>query len=186
MNKLQKRLLIAGALVIVLITWIEPFRQQNPFYFPMIDSMLEILGKSPAYNLSDPDTTKNAIAVVFVFLATAFSLYVARSNDKEQSLSPKSNQIKHPAEESAMNTMQKRLLMAGILVMCLIFWIEPFRQQNPFYFPVIDSMLNVLEKNASSDLSAPDTLKNLVAALFVLLATAFSMYATRSKEHRPA
>ncbi len=80
-----------------------------------------------------------------------------------------------------MNARQIKLLVTGVFLIALIVAFKPIRQQNPFYFPVIESMADLSQQRTSGHLSAADAEKNYIAAGFVLIATLFGAYAFRDK-----
>lgn len=80
-----------------------------------------------------------------------------------------------------MNTRQIKLLVTGAFFIALIVAFKPIRHQNPFYFPVIESMSELSDQRTSGNLSAADAEKNYIAAGVVLLASMFGAYAFRDK-----
>ena len=63
-----------------------------------------------------------------------------------------------------MNTVQKYLFTAGLLLMALFVFIKPIRQQNPVYIPMIESVSKFMQAPLNEAPLAPDNRKNLVAA----------------------
>ncbi len=80
-----------------------------------------------------------------------------------------------------MNARQIKLLVTGVLLIFLIVAFKPIRHQNPFYFPVIESMSDISNQRTSGHLSAADAEKNYIAAGVVLLATLIGAYGFRDK-----